>query len=108
VDDEARAAALVESGAADDLCYLAGLPHRRFIALAQRDWRRDVPLLRTLVESDAASRAHVEAHIWKKSAWELILSLFGRDIERDMYDGWPASPALNPGGPGTQGLVECQ
>ncbi len=94
VDDEARAAARAESGAADDLCYLAGLPHRRFIAVAQRDWRRDVPLLRTLIESDAASRAHVEAHIWKKSVWELILSPVGRDIERDMYERLAGKPAL--------------
>ena len=86
VDDAALDQVLKERGAADVYCYLAGLDHRRFIAVAKRDWRNDVALLREMIESDAKAKAYVEAHVWEKGLWERVASIFGDDVEQDMYE----------------------
>jgi hypothetical protein len=85
VDDAELTRALAERGAADVFCYLAGLDHRRFIAVAKRDWRNDVALLREMIESDANAKAFVEEHVWQRSLWESATSIFAGDKEQDMY-----------------------
>ena len=85
VDEAELKQALATEGAADVFCYLAGLDHRRFLAVAERDWRNDVALLREMVESDAGAKAYVEEHVWKKSLWERVTSVFGGKDEQDMY-----------------------
>ncbi len=86
VDNAATEKALADAGAADVYCYLASLDHRRFLAVAPRDWTTDVTLLREMIETDAAAKAYVEEHVWKKSLWERVASIFGDDQEQDMYE----------------------
>ncbi|MCK4341808.1 MAG: MFS transporter [Phycisphaerae bacterium] len=79
-----------EDGCAGVYDYLAGLEHRRFIAVAQRDWTKDVSLLEAMIESDAAAKAVVEEQVWEKGLWERLLgsvkSLFGsKPKEENMY-----------------------
>ncbi|MGD8451556.1 MAG: MFS transporter [Phycisphaerae bacterium] len=85
VDDAALDKAVAESGAADVYCYLAGLDHRRFLAVARRDWTNDVGLLREMIETDAEAKAYVEQHVWEKSVWERLGSLFGEQEQQDVY-----------------------
>jgi len=58
----------VASGSPEDraFAYLAGLQHRRFIAVARRDWTKDVRLLRDMIDSDPAVMAIVLEGIDKK------------------------------------------
>jgi len=85
-DAEALQQALVEAGVADVYCYLASLDHRRFLAVAPRDWTKDVTLLREMIETDAAAKTHVEEQVWKKGLWERFVSIFGGTEEEDMYE----------------------
>ncbi len=85
VDDAALEAELTERGAADVYCYLAGLDHRRFLAVAKRDWTHDMPLLRELIESDERAKAYVEQRVWEKGLWERITSVFGDEVEQTLY-----------------------
>jgi hypothetical protein len=39
-----------------------------------------------MVESDAAAKAYMEEHVWEKSLWEWIISLFWDEDEQDMYE----------------------
>ncbi|MBU0638041.1 MAG: MFS transporter [Planctomycetes bacterium] len=86
VDDAVLQQALTERGAKDVYCYLAGLAHRRFLAVAPRDWSKDVALLREMIESDADAKAYVEAHVWKKGLWERISLIFGDEQKQDIYE----------------------
>lgn len=85
VEEAALTRTVAQAGAADAYCYLAGLGHRRFIDVAKRDWSKDMPLLRELIESDAKAKAFVEEHVWKKGLWERIASGFRKSQEQDMY-----------------------
>ena len=85
-DDAAIEEARVREGAADDYCYLAGLDHRRFIAVAKRDWTKDVPLLREMIESDAGAKAIFEQRVWQKSLTERLLAVFREPAEQDLYE----------------------
>jgi len=86
VDDAALDKALADAGAADVYCYLASLDHRRFLAVAPRDWTKDVTLLREMIETDGAAKASVEEQVWKKGLWERFISIFGGSEEEDMYE----------------------
>ncbi len=85
-DAAALEQALDESGAADVYCYLAGLDHRRFIAVAPRDWTKDVTLLREMVATDAGAQAYVDEHVWEKGWWERVTLIFGEAEEQDVYE----------------------
>ncbi len=85
VDDSELEKALAAAGAADVYCYLASLDHRRFLAVAPRDWTKDVPLLREMIESDAEAEAFVEERVWKKGWWERFILILGGSEEKDMY-----------------------
>ena len=85
-DDESLQAALAERGAADVYCYLAGLDHRRFLAVAQRDWTTDFDLLREMIETDAEAKAYVEAHVWDKGLWERFTSFFSEETKQGEYE----------------------
>ncbi|MFH1747683.1 MAG: MFS transporter [Planctomycetota bacterium] len=84
-DDAALQAALADAGAEDAYCYLAGLAHRRFLAVGQRDWTKDSALLREMIESDTEAKAYVDEHVWEKGWTERIMSLFGSAEEKDVY-----------------------
>ena len=86
VDDAELQRVLAERGAADVYCYLAGLPHRRFLAVAPRDWTKDVALLREMIESDQEAKTYVEERVWEKGVWERIISVFGSDDDQEMYE----------------------
>ncbi len=83
--DAELAQALAERGSADVYCYLASLDHRRFLAVAQRNWTTDVPLLREMIESDANAQAVVEQRVWDKSLLERCASPFSAPDKQDMY-----------------------
>jgi len=84
-DDAATEAALsrfqVPSGDADDRAYvyLMRQPHHRFIAVARKDWRKDMGLLQQIVESDPAVTNIVLAGI-DKVPWYGRLFVWGRDL----------------------------
>ncbi len=63
--------------------YLMGLPHRRFIAVARKDWTYDRKLLRELIRTDDKALAVVRAHIDETDLTEQITDaikgLFGSD-----------------------------
>ncbi len=86
VDDAALEGALAERGAADVYCYLAGLDHRRFLAVAKRDWRNDLALLQEMIESDERARTYVEGHVWKRGIAERLLGVFRRAPEEGLYE----------------------
>ena len=52
----------VPTGEADHraFAYLAAMPHHRFIAVAQKDWTKDVGLLREIIESDERAKSVAE------------------------------------------------
>ena len=54
-------------------------------AVAKRDWRHNVSLLREMIESDANAKAYVEENVWKKGLWERVASIFGGEEEQGMY-----------------------
>jgi MFS family permease len=79
--------------------YLIQQHHLRYNAVARRNWSRDVPFLRAMIEGDEAAEAVVEARIDEQSAfeaaWEATLSLFGGDAgERDLYDRLADKPRV--------------
>jgi len=96
-DPQAVDAALAEYAAANGdendryFAYLANLPNVRFKAIARRDWSRDVPLLETMVESDADAKAIVDERIDQAGLWAsftgVIARLFGGDGEKTRYEG---------------------
>jgi MFS family permease len=69
--------------------YLASQPHVRFNAVAKRDWSKDVPLLREMLESDPAAKKIAEERINEKTVTESIVSgltkLFGGQEPTDLY-----------------------
>lgn len=85
-DDAALERILADRGAADIYCYLAGLDHRRFLAVAKRDWRNDRALLREMIESDEEALAYVKEHVWKKGVAERLLAIFSEAPEEDLYE----------------------
>ncbi|MGB2988189.1 MAG: hypothetical protein WBE26_20160 [Phycisphaerae bacterium] len=48
--------------------YLVQRPHRRFMAVGQRDWTKDITLLREMVESDQAARSIIVKELGMQSA----------------------------------------
>jgi MFS family permease len=93
-DDAALEAALQETGSRDVYCYLASLPHVRFLAVARRDWTHDVPLLREMIESDENARAYVEKHVWNETFFERIGAVFGMAAPERMYPRLAANQSL--------------
>ena len=97
-DDQTLAQAMSEidvpgGGATERVyAYLVGpeCEHRRFIAVAEKDWTKDVALLREMIESDQQAKAVVEAQIDERSWWEtltgFVTSLFGsKQNEQSIY-----------------------
>ena len=85
-DDAAVTEAIAQKGASGVFDYLAKLPHRRFLAVAGREWTNDIPLLRQMIESDPSAKAVVEQQVWKKTWWESVKSVFGFELDRQhMY-----------------------
>ena len=39
-----------------------------------------------MIETDADAKACVEEHVWEKSLWERVASVFGESHEQDMYE----------------------
>jgi MFS family permease len=78
--------------------FLAGRDHVRFIAVAKKNWTRDVGLLRDMIESDPVARRLVERQIdehgWSESLVGAIRRLFGREPERDIYRRLAVRPDL--------------
>jgi MFS family permease len=58
--------------------YLMGLPHRRFIAVARKDWNDDRALLRELIRTDEKALSIVLTHIDESDLTESIGSAFKR------------------------------
>ena len=95
-DPQAVEAALAKYAATDGdendryFAYLANLPNVRFKAIARRDWSRDVPLLETMVESDADAKAIVDERIDQVGFWVSITGaiggLFGDAAEQTRYE----------------------
>ena len=60
--------------------YLINQPHHRFIAIAQKDWTKDVDFLRELIESDQGVAEIVAAEIdkqaWYQAAFSWVRSIF--------------------------------
>jgi len=72
--------------------YLAGpqCEHIRFVAVAKKDWTRDVSFLRELVESDAAAKSLVESLVDRRSVGagirDWIAGTFGSNADnQDLY-----------------------
>ncbi|MBN2489669.1 MAG: MFS transporter [Planctomycetes bacterium] len=69
--------------------YLASQPHVRFLAVAKRDWTRDVPLLQEMIDGSPAARQVVEQRIDDALLDEAILSavlrLFGRQPPTELH-----------------------
>jgi hypothetical protein len=84
-DDAATEAALsrlqVPAGNADyrAYAYLMMQPHHRFIAVARKDWRKDIELLRQIIESDPAVTSVVLSAI-DEVPWYGRLFTWGRDL----------------------------
>ena len=74
---------IAEDGASGVFDYLVKLPHRRFITIARRDWKNDVPVLRGMIESDAAAKAIVDEKVWELSTWEKVKSLFWWELDKE-------------------------
>jgi MFS family permease len=72
------------SGDSEDAvyAYLMSQPHQRFLAIARKDWTRDVDLLAAIVESDPAVREAMEEGLQEWSwgeHWRAMIQ--GEDIE---------------------------
>jgi MFS family permease len=66
------------------IVYLAGRPHLRFIAVATKDWTREVNLLEEMIESDPAVMAVVRAGIDEMPWYERVISWWGRDEDQPL------------------------
>ena len=78
--------------------YLAGLPHTRFIAVARRDWTKDVALLEQMIESSPAAKEIVVARIDEKGIWDYtigeIINLFSGNDDQSLYQRLAEKPVL--------------
>ncbi|MFQ5806742.1 MAG: MFS transporter [Phycisphaerae bacterium] len=71
--------------------YLASREHLRFVAVAKKDWARDVKWLRELIESDPAAKQIVESRIDQRGWWDRLVGSIKRllgsdDRDRGMYE----------------------
>ncbi len=70
--------------------YLMSKAHQRFLAVARKDWTKDVALLRTLIESDPAVMEVVLGDIdktsWQSRLFSRVSSLFGggEEVEKTL------------------------
>lgn len=67
--------------------YLANLPHRRFMVVAQKDWSKDLTLLRELIRKDEGAlqivRAEIDRETFFQRLFGAIKRVFGSEKEAD-------------------------
>lgn len=86
--------AIAKSNADDVFGYLASLEHRRFLAIAERNWEHSVPLLRTIVDSSPAAGKIVQAEVDERTLVERVGSIFGQEPETDTFKRLAANQTL--------------
>lgn len=93
-DEAALAAALASYSTAGDAqnrlyTYLVTLPHVRFAAVARRDWSRDLPLLREMIETSTPAKEIAERGLARRTSGQRLFGavarLFGQREPTDFH-----------------------